>query len=48
MLAFMVIPMGLAFISNLVYLDESPRLLMIKGKFNLGYEVLKKMAKVNG
>jgi len=32
----------------MAYLDESPRVLMIKGKFEEGYKILMKMARVSG
>ena len=48
MLGFMTIPVALAWISTYCTLDESPRVLMIRGRFEEGYEVLKKMARVSG
>ena len=48
MLAFMVIPVTCSLIVNLLFLDESPRVLMIRGHFDLGYEILIKTAKVCG
>ena len=37
MLGFMAVPVFISFFMNCVYLDESPRVLMIKGKFEQGY-----------
>ncbi len=48
MLGFMAIPVAVSFIVNLVYLDESPRVLMIRGDFDRGYEILIKTARVSG
>jgi len=47
MLAFMVIPVGISFVANIIYLNESPRFVMIKGQFEKGYKTLKKIAKIS-
>jgi hypothetical protein len=44
----MSIPLAVSFLVNLVYLDESPRVLMIRGHFDRGYEILIKTARVSG
>jgi len=36
----MVIPVTASFLANLLFLDESPRYLMIKGEFEKGYSIL--------
>jgi len=36
----MVIPVSISFLANLIFLDESPRNLMIKGEFEKGYAIL--------
>ena len=43
----MAFPVTVSFIANLVFLEESPRYLMIKGDFEEGYRILKRIAKVS-